>query len=343
MVRSCAITPKPKGVALITVMLIIALIAILATQMTARLQLQMQRTTNIGSNQQAYWYAMGAEAFAKRILIQSFEADSEVTHLGQLWAQGENTFPVDFGQITGEITDLNSCFNLNALRVNDDDGSGNSNRGNSANAANKSPARAAFEELLIAMNIEGVGSFEAEYMADALTDWLDADGSISGSGGAEDNDYASKEFPYLAANNYLASMAELRVIDHFTVNVIDKLKDYTCILPNTNMNKININTIAQDQPEILVAMLGISQNEASQALSSRGEEGFKNIDEFFSLSDLSKAKIPPEKKQLFAVKSEYFKLKTTASFNNSYFALNTIMKVDNKNNIRVISRIIGRE
>jgi general secretion pathway protein K len=330
---------QSKGVALITVILIIALIAILATQMTARLQLQMQRTTNIASNQQAYWYAMGAEAFAKRVLIQSFEDDSKVTHLGQIWAQGENTFPVDFGEITGEITDLNSCFNLNALRVNDNDGKND----NSADAAKKSPARAAFEELLIAMNIEGVGSFEAEYMADALTDWLDDDGSISSSGGAEDNDYAAKEFPYLTANNYLASLGELRIIEHFTVNVIDKLKDYACILPNTNMNKININTIAQDQPEILVAMLGISQDDASKALSSRGDEGFKNIDEFFSLSELSKAKITPEKKQLFAVKSEYFKLKTTASFNNSYFALNTIMQVDNKNNISVISRIIGRE
>ena len=337
MSKALAVKQTPKGVALITVMLIIALIAILATQMTARLQLQMQRTTNIGSNQQAYWYAMGAEAFAKRILIQSFEDDAEVTHLGQLWAQGENTFPVDFGEITGEITDLNSCFNLNALRVDSDEDN------NSTTTVKKSPARSAFEELLIAINIEGVGSFEAEYMADALTDWLDADGSISGSGGAEDNDYASKEFPYLAANNYLASIGELRVIEHFTVDVIEKLKDYVCILPDTNMNKININTIAQDQPEILVAMLGISQNEASQALSSRGEEGFKNIDEFFALTELVEAKIAPEKKQFFAVKSEYFKLKTTASFNNSYFALNTIMKVDDKNNINVISRIIGRE
>jgi len=327
-----------KGVALITVMLIIALIAILATQMTARLQLQMQRTTNIASNQQAYWYAMGAEAFAKRILIQSFEDDAEVMHLGQVWAQGESTFPVDFGEITGEITDLNSCFNLNALRASDDDGSSNS-----GNGAKKSPMRSAFEELLIAIGIEGVGSFEAEYMADALTDWLDANGSISSSGGAEDSDYAAKEFPYLAANNYLASIGELRVVEHFTINVINKLKDYACVLPDTNLNKININTIAQDKPEILVALLGISQNEASQALSARGDDGFKSVDEFFSLSELSKAKITPEKKQQFAVRSEYFKLKTTASFNNSYFALNTIMKVDNKNNISVISRIIGRE
>ncbi len=325
---------RQKGVALITVMLIVALIAVLATQMTARLQLQMQRTTNIGSNQQAYWYAMGAEAFAKRILIQSFEDNAEVTHLGQIWAQGENTFPVAFGQISGEITDLHSCFNLNALRADD---------GSSVKGATKPVARKAFEELLIALNIENVGSFEAESMADALSDWLDADESITGSGGAEDSDYAAKEFPYLTANNYLASVGELRVIEHFNAEVIKKLKDYACVLPGSNLNKVNINTIAQDKPEILVAMLGISQNDASQALSAREEEGFESVDEFFALSELSKAKISADQKQQFAVKSEYFKLKTTASFNNSYFALNTIMQVDNKNNISVISRIIGRE
>ena len=325
---------RQKGVALITVMLIVALIAILATQMTARLQLQMQRTTNIGSNQQAYWYAMGAEAFAKRVLIQSLEDDAEVTHLGQVWAQGENTFPVDFGQITGEITDLQSCFNLNALRTDD---------GSSVKGAKKPIARKAFEELLIALSIENVGSFEAESMADALSDWLDTDESITGSGGAEDSDYAAKEFPYLTANHYLASIGELRVIEHFSVEVINKLKDYVCVLPGSNLNKVNINTIAQDKPEILVAMLGISQNDASQALSAREEEGFKSVDDFFALPELSKAQISADQKQQFAVKSEYFKLKATASFNNSYFALNTIMQVDNKNNISVISRIIGRE
>ena len=60
---------KQTGVALITVMLIVALCAVIASQMTARLQMQMQRSANISFNQQAYWYAMGAEAFTKRVLI----------------------------------------------------------------------------------------------------------------------------------------------------------------------------------------------------------------------------------------------------------------------------------
>ena len=327
---------KQKGVALITVMLIVALIAVLATQMTSRLQLQMQRTANIASNQQAYWYAMGAEAFAKRLLVESFKKNKNVTHLSQIWAQGENTFPVDFGEITGEITDLQSCFNLNALRT-------NSNSNSNGQTLEKSLARKAFEELLINLDIEDVDNFQVESMTDALMDWLDADDNLTGSGGAEDSDYASKEFPYLAANNYLASMQELRIIEHFSVAVINKLKDYTCVLPNTNMNKVNINTIAQDQPELLVAMLGITKDQATQALSDRDDEGFRDVEDFFGLSGLKDAKITPEQKEQFTVKSEYFNLRTIASFNNSYFAMNTIMKVDDKNKINVISRIIGRE
>ena len=108
---------KQQGVALVTVLLIVALAAILATEMTARLQLQMQRAVNINFNQQAYWYAMGAEAFTKRVLVTAFEQDANTTNLGQIWAQGETTYPVDYGQITGEIIDSQACLNLNALRL----------------------------------------------------------------------------------------------------------------------------------------------------------------------------------------------------------------------------------
>jgi general secretion pathway protein K len=58
---------KHQGVALITVMLIVALCAVIASQMTARLQVQLQRSAQVRFNQQAYWYAMGAEAFTKRV------------------------------------------------------------------------------------------------------------------------------------------------------------------------------------------------------------------------------------------------------------------------------------
>jgi len=321
-----------RGVALITVLLIVALAAVLATEMTARLQLQMQRTTNITLNHQAYWYAMGAEAFAKRVLSSDFEEDSDITHLGQNWAQGETSYPVDYGQITGEIKDLQACLNLNALRAN--------NKKASSESKGKAPARMALEELIIALNIENISQFDAESMADALTDWLDEDSAIASAGGAEDNDYASLEFPYLPANNFLASVEELRVVAHFTVPVIDALKPYVCVLPNSEMHQININTLSLEQPELLQALLKSSLDEATQILSARDEEGFKEVNEFFTLPEMKKVKLTDEIKDQFVVDSEYFTLKTTASFNESYFALNSTMKVDNKN-ITVISRTIG--
>lgn len=332
---------RHKGVALITVMLIVALCAVIASQMTARLQIQMQRSANIAFNQQAYWYAMGAEAFIKRVLVTSFKDDKEVTHLGQIWAQGETTYPVDFGEISGEVKDLQSCLNLNALRA---PFKGTTNQSNSTNQSNnkKVPARLAFENLLINLQLEDVSQFEAESMADALTDWLDEDGSISSAGGAEDSDYESKEFPYLAANHFLASVNELRVIEHFTPLIIDAIKPYVCVLYASDEHKININTLDDEQPELLQALLDSTLDEAQEILSARPEEGFATIDDFYNLPEVTKLKDFENKKDQFVVDSEYFTLKVSANFNDSFFAMTSVMKVTNNKYIDVISRTIGR-
>lgn len=50
---------------------IVALAAILAVEMSANLMLQVQRSTNLQSQQQAKWYAYGAEELAIKGLIQS--------------------------------------------------------------------------------------------------------------------------------------------------------------------------------------------------------------------------------------------------------------------------------
>jgi len=324
-----------RGIALITVMLVVALAAVIATQMLARLQLQVQRATNINFNQQAYWYAVGAEAFTKRVLFTAFEDEQDVTHLGQIWAQGKSSYPVDFGEISGEITDMQACLNLNALR-------GETN-GSGSEGTNKLPARKALETIISALNVDGIGEFEAQYMADALTDWLDEDGSIASSGGAEDSDYAAKEFAYLPANHFIGSVNELRVIEHFTIPVIAALKDHVCVIPNNNLHQININTLAEDKPELLQGLLSISRNEAEELLAARDAEGFKDVEEFFNLPEVNKLKISDEQKQQFVVDSEYFKLKASTNFNNSYFHMSSILQVASNQQINVISRTIGRD
>ena len=349
-----------QGVALITVMLIVALCSIIAAQMTTRLQTQMQRSTNISYNQQAYWYALGAEAFTKRVLIKAFKDEPKVTHLEQIWAEETTTYPVDFGEISGAITDLQSCLNLNALhpKAKTKDESANSGSGNSSNSsktesknttpssrsgsAKQLPAATVLEGLIVNLNIEGVGNFEAEAMVNALTDWLDDNDMITGSGGAEDNDYASREFPYLAANSYLGSVNELRLIEHFTPAVILALKPYVCVLPQNSQHLININTLDAEKPELLQALLDSSLEDAQEILSARDSAGYENLEDFYKLPEVSKVNMEKWQQAQFVVDSEYFKLNASARFNNSYFAMSSIMKVNDSKQIQVISRTIGR-
>ena len=346
-------------------MLIVALCAIIAAQMTTRLHMQMQRSTNISFNQQAYWYAMGAEAFAKRVILTTVKDDPKVINLGQIWAQGETTYPVDYGNITGEITDLQSCLNLNALRSKDTTSSSTGSSGGSSPSSGsspsagsgatspsadvprrgsrtlKSPAREVLTELIIALELENISHFEAESMADALKDWLDEDSRISSAGGAEDNDYASREFSYLAANHYLASVNELRIIEHFNAKVINALKPYVCVLPQTDLHNININTVNAEQPELIQALLGVSKNDAQEILSARPESGFENISDFFALPEVSAITLKPWQKDQFVIDSDYFLLKTTASFNGSYYKLNSVVQVFGDKEAQVITRSVG--
>ena len=354
---------RQQGVALITVMLIVALCSIIAAQMTTRLQTQMQRSTNITFNQQAYWYALGAEEFTKRVLIKAFKDEPEVTHLEQIWAEEGSSFPVDFGEISAEIKDLQSCLNLNALHPKaktkaEAKESGSSNSSSSRKTESKTnstaspskksgsnnqlPAASVLEALIINLNIEGVGNFEAEAMVNALTDWLDADDMITGAGGAEDNDYASREFPYLAANSYLGSVNELRLIEHFTPAIILALTPYVCVLPQNSQHLININTLDAEQPELLQALLDSSLGDAQEVLSARDSSGYENLADFYKLPELGKIKMEKWQKAQFVVDSQYFKLKASARFNNSYFAMSSTMKVNDNQQIQVISRTIGR-
>ncbi|TYK67131.1 type II secretion system minor pseudopilin GspK [Colwellia echini] len=344
---------KQQGVALITVMLIVALASIIAAQMTARLQVQMQRSTNISFNQQAYWYALGAEAFSKRVLIKAFKDEPKVTHLEQIWAIGANSYPVDFGEIGGEISDLQSCLNLNALHPSaktknqskaDDSATVDDAKatGRNANDLNKLPAATVLEALLINLDIQDISTFEAEAMVESLTDWLDSNDTITGTGGAEDNDYASREFPYLAANNFLGSVNELRLVEHFTPQVILALMPYVCVLPQNSQHLININTVSAEHPKLIQAMLDISLEDAQSVLGARDSSGYEDLTDFFNLPELTDAKLDEWQKAQFVVDSDYFKLKANARFNNSYFDMTSIMQVQSNQEIQIISRTIGR-
>lgn len=358
---------KKRGVALIAVMMALAFAVVMVVAMTSRLQMQLQRNMNIQMRQQALWLALGAEEFTRRLLKKAV-IGKETVNLSQEWAQTGVTFPVEQATISGEITDLNSCFNLNSLQKKQPKAEGGDtdpeaeksdaeqeradpNKAETEKAAeskaastktdetNLTPAQKAMQSLL--ENNAAELSMPAEYLVVRLTDWLDADSTLQNSGGAEENDYAALEFPFYSPNSLMVSKSELRNILDMTVADYTMVAPYVCALPEYNLLKVNVNTVKKEQAALLSALIpSLTLENAEALIESRPEKGFGDINEFKQSKQMAGIALPEDVVSLLDVKSSYFQADLTIDTADSSFKLVTVFKVDNKQ-VQVISRRFG--
>lgn len=355
--KPCAPQAKKQGgIALLVILLIVAIISIVATEMMARLQLNVARTVNIKDNNQAYWYAMGAEQFAKKSLNELKTLSPDNINLGQPWAQVFE-YPIDTGGIRAELIDLQSCFNLNTLGpaasvANPDNGeesndepppplNSDSNQPQNPNAAALNPAQAFFN--LLRLSSDNIDSFTAETVRDSLIDWLDEDSNITGYG-AEDADYESLRIPYVAANALLTNKSEIRLINGIDMAYLRDLLPHVCVIPDLTYNTmaININTVTEESAHILAAMLNLDVDDVSRIIASRPQDGFANTSDFFSEPNIVALNLTAAQKAWFILKTNYFMLRTKTRYNNATFTMTTIFKLDSgEDGVSVISREFG--
>ncbi|TMO76746.1 general secretion pathway protein GspK [Pseudoalteromonas sp. S3776] len=321
---------KTRGAALVIVLFIVALAAILAVEMSANLMVQVQKSTNLQGHQQAKWYAYGAEELAIKALKLSKDDDPDKTSLDQVWAtQGDTQYPVDNGTLSGKITDLQACLNLNAL--------GEAPDPNSTSKTN--PAHKALFALL--ENIEDLPAEESEEaMADSVFDWLD-ENSITYRSGAEEDEYLSRDYPYMSANSLFASPSELRLVKGFNPLVMEKVLPFVCVIPGSPLLSINVNTLLPEQALILSAMIDeLSLSGAEAVIAARPETGFDSVDEFFSEVQQQGGTNLDSVKALFSINSEYFKLQTQATFVDLRFSMTTLLHAKN-GEVTILARKFG--
>lgn len=358
---------RQQGVALIAVMMVVALVVVIAVGMSGRLQLQLQRQLNLMERQQSLWLALGAEEFTRQ-LIKSSAAGKDTVNLSQPWAAEGATFPVEQGSISGKITDLQGCFNINALAQqpqNNGNNSGNNNgneqNGNGATPENgveqpkseqnpqannnrtgqvQTPAQQAMQRLL--EQSAGDLSLPAEYLVARLTDWLDADNQLQSAGGAEENDYAALEFPYYSANGLMVSKSELRQILDVTPADYALVAPLVCVIPQQPLLQLNVNTITDAQAAVLAGMIpGLSLDDAQSLIAGRPEKGFENLEQFWASSQLSGLAIADNIKTMFSVKSRFFQAELTVQLADSSFKLTSVFKVDDNQAVQVVARRFG--
>jgi general secretion pathway protein K len=314
---------KQQGVALIIVLLIVAIVSVLATEMGGRLQLQIKRASNIKENNQAYWNAMGAEQYARKSIKQLIDEDGKVIHLEQPWNQ-EFVYPIEGGGIQAQLVDMQSCFNLNALRE-------------PAVGGSLLPYRILAFKRLLGLIEPTIPSYNIDTLSDSLVDWLDEDDRLSDFG-AEDSEYESLQFPYVAANNFMVHKSELRLINGIEVPWLRELLKLVCVLPNDSLFVINVNTVSEENAAVIAAATRLNLSDAKSVLANRPADGYQTTTAFLNDPSIQAADLKDEEKKWFDVKTDHFILHTKTKYNDATFAMKTLFKVDSSKNVIVIRR-----
>jgi general secretion pathway protein K len=301
-----------KGIALITVLLVMALVAVMAVNMTFAQHIDIRRTGNLLEGDQAMVLALGLEEWGRQVLIRDV-SNGNKDHFGEDWAMGLMPTATENGMISGGILDLQGRINLNNLAV--------------GGKANKVQAELRLGRLFDLCEVEG-----GDDAVQALADWLDADQRAL-PGGAEDNEYLLHEPPYLAGNRLLASPSELLLVEGVTPDNYACLEEHITVLPTETA--INVNTA----DAVVIATLSgkISVAEAAEIVKDRPENGYASLADFFAHPNLAGSGISAEG---LALASEYFMIQGQAVFGEAEIGLYSL--IDRRQKIAaVFGRSIG--
>lgn len=112
-------------------------------------------------------------------------------------------FPTAAGQIAVTLRDAQACFNLNAL------------------AQPTTASRPlAVQQLIALISRLDVPAYRAELIAESLWEFIDEDRSVQTRLGREDSEYLARSVPFYAANQPLADISEMRVVQEWTPDFI---------------------------------------------------------------------------------------------------------------------------
>lgn len=275
--------PGERGIALVTVLLVVAIASALASHIVWRQQVWTRQVENLRDVAQGQAVARAGMDWSGLILAED-RRKNQVDHLNETWATPV-TVPVEYGHARGALTDVQGRFNLNNLvrdgQVSSDD-------------------VATFRRLLKLLDLP-------ETLADALVDWLDADGVPQEPHGAEDAWYLAQDPPRLTANRPLADIAELTWLRGFTHDIAARLLPHVSALPVAT--PVNVNTASA---HVLAALLPALTLEQAQRLVAERGDGWHTLADL--RTGLGAAQWAGAREAAMTVASDYFLLTLEVEF-----------------------------
>lgn len=284
-----------RGVALLTILLLVVSITVVAGAMLASQKIAIRRSGLLFDQNQLLQDINAGQQLA--VTLIRADAKLNATDSAQdIWAQPIPPYTLGGHSIGIELRDEASRFNINNLYH---------------NGVVDTAALVVFQRLLTQLNLE-------TDIAIAILDYQDADGKVYQDGGDESVVYsqqigrgADKTLP----NQALVSIDQLAEVKGINAEVLAALRPYITAVPY--YLPININTAS---PVLLAALAeGASSQQMQSIVELRAKQAFNSIDDVWQLPILSGVKEDQRKAltPLLAVDSQAFVALITASDNAS--------------------------
>ncbi len=325
MKRALKFPPRAQGMALLTVLMLVAVMGALTATALETINRSVRMAGNSRVAMQARYTVLGAEVMALERIAALVGMAGERLPAG--WSGREFTFPTpdNTGTIRARVSDGGNCFNLNSVA---DGGSPTTLRARTSGIA----------QFTALMTTLGISEAQARRAAFTLADWIDADSSPLPLGG-EDEAYTRLSPAYRTGNTMLAEVSELRAVAGITPEIYEVVRPWVCALPTTELSPINVNTLEAAQAPLLTMILPgrLTPDAARQVMAGRPAGGWTDVLDFWEHPVL--AALSPSSEELEQVKltSRWFALEIDMDIAGTALTETALLDVS-RDRTRVVER-----
>lgn len=319
---------REQGAALIMALIIIALVATISTTLMFRLRLDIHRTILVASAQKievstSYtlaWaqliYTHQIHPFFQKANSGGINDNSSVSEAGSSTSTSPN-FPIEMPiyhsaqlSVQAHLVNAQSLFNLNNLR---------------------DPFNIYLFAHLIRLVDDHISRNESLDLAKEVAYFI---GNKNYS--TQEQIYTLFNPAYRPPHHFMTSPSELRLVNHFTPELVEALMPYIIALPEPT--KLDPNNADKK----LLMVYGLTEDSAKKVIEFIGENGaFKNLSDFYSHvvfdpgslpSSLDLIKLDPNSQpsnfELFDSNPKYFLLISSIELNPLHWTVYNLLQVD---------------
>lgn len=316
---------RQRGVALLTVLLLVAVMTVLVMSVLDDIRFGLRRAGNAQSVAQAQWYALGAETLAVERIGQLLRRDQGRTTLRGDWNGRPFLLPLEHGSLSARVFDATGCFNLNSVV-----------QGAPEQWQRRERGVRQFNALLQALDFP---ASQSTALGDALVDWIDSD-QITSAAGAEDSRYVARASGYRTSGHLLAETSELRAIAGFDASTYARLRPYVCALPGAMLSPINLNTLDDEHAPLLVMLSdGALDNEAARrVLRTRPANGWPDLEHFWQQPLLAAQRFDDEVRDQVSLSTRFFGLHAEVEHAGAQVVLSSLFESASMDDTRLLAR-----